>query len=76
MDTLERLKKVFKTVKPNADTDNITLDTRMMQDLGVDSLSMIMLALAIENEFQFRFETVTPFQTVGEVVDYIDKRIQ
>ena len=72
MDTIERLKKVFKTVKPNVDTDNITDQTLLMQDLGVDSLSMILLALAIEKEFDFRFDTVEPFKTVGEVVTYIE----
>ena len=72
MDTIERLKKVFKTVKPNVDTDNITDQTLLMQDLGVDSLSMILLALAIEKEFDFRFHTVEPFKTVGEVVAYIE----
>ena len=72
MDTIERLKKVFKTVKSNVDTDNITDQTLLMQDLGVDSLSMILLALAIEKEFDFRFDTVEPFKTVGEVVAYIE----
>ena len=72
MDTIERLKKVFKTVKPHVDTDNITDQTLLMQDLGVDSLSMILLALAIEKEFDFRFDTVEPFKTVGEVVAYIE----
>ena len=72
MDTIERLKKVFKTVKPNVDTDNITDQTLLMQDLGVDSLSMILLALASEKEFDFRFDTVEPFKTVGEVVAYIE----
>lgn len=74
MDTLERLKKVFKSVKPNVDTDNITNDTLLMQDLGVDSLSMILLALAIEKEFNFRFDTVNPFKTVGEVISYIESK--
>lgn len=74
MDTLERLKKVFKGVKPNVDTDNITGETLLMQDLGVDSLSMILLALAIEKEFDFRFDTVEPFKTVGEVVTYIESK--
>ena len=74
MDTLERLKKVFKSVKPNVNTDTITDQTLLMQDLGVDSLSMILLALAIEKEFDFRFDTVEPFKTVGEVVAYIESK--
>lgn len=76
MNTLERLKIIFKTVKPNVDVDNINDNTLLMQELGVDSLSMILLALAIEEEFKFRFEEVKPFKTVGEVVAYIDNKIK
>ncbi|MCF0206764.1 MAG: acyl carrier protein [Bacteroidales bacterium] len=74
MDTLERLKAVFKGVKPDVNTDNITNDTLLMQELGVDSLSMILLALAIEKEFNFHFDTVSPFKTVGEVVAYVESK--
>lgn len=69
---LDRLKKIFANVMPNVNVDNITLDTQLQQDLGINSLSMLLLALAIEQEFDFRFETVNPFKTVGEVVAYIE----
>ena len=46
-----------------------------MKDLGIDSLSMLLLSLATENKFGFQFSTQEPFQTVREVVDYIDKAI-
>ena len=74
--TLDTLKKIFETVVPNVDTSKITMDTQLQQDLGITSLSMLLLALAIEKEFNFRFDTVQPFKTVGEVVNYIDARIQ
>lgn len=73
---LDRLKKIFANVMPNVNADNITLDTQLQQDLGINSLSMLLLALAIEQEFDFRFETVNPFKTVGEVVAYIEGKIQ
>ncbi len=73
---LDRLKKIFANVMPNVNVDNITFDTQLQQDLGINSLSMLLLALAIEQEFDFRFETVNPFKTVGEVVAYIEGKIQ
>lgn len=73
---LDRLKKIFANVMPNVNVDNITLDTQLQQDLGINSLSMLLLALAIEQEFDFRFETVNPFKTVGEVVAYIEGKMQ
>jgi len=71
---LERLKKIFANVMPNVNVDGITLDTQLQQDLGINSLSMLLLALAIEQEFDFRFDTVNPFKTVGEVVAYIEEK--
>ena len=74
MYTFERLKLIFKNVKPNIDISTITLDTRLANDLGIDSLSMMLLALAIEDEFNFRFDTVTPFKTIKEVITYIESK--
>jgi len=72
--TIDTLKKIFETVVPNVDTSKITMDTQLQQDLGITSLSMLLLALAIEKEFNFRFDTVQPFKTVGEVVNYIEEK--
>ena len=72
--TIDKLKTIFETVVPNVDTSKITMDTQLQQDLGINSLSMLLLALAIEKEFDFRFDTVQPFKTVGEVVNYIDEK--
>ncbi len=73
---LERLKKIFAETMPNVDSANITEETQLQQDLGINSLSMLLLALAIEKEFNFRFETVQPFKTVGEVVEYIKNKTE
>lgn len=72
--TIDTLKKIFETVVPNVDTSKITMNTQLQQDLGITSLSMLLLALAIEKEFNFRFDTVQPFKTVGEVVNYIEEK--
>lgn len=72
METLERLKAIVKTIKPNVEIESVTLETRLQQDLNIDSLSMILLALAIEKEFKFHFEAVNSFNTVGDVVKYIE----
>ena len=43
--------------------------------MGIDSLSMLLLSLATENKFGFQFGSQEPFQTVGQVVDYVEKAI-
>lgn len=71
---IDSLKEILAEVLPNVDSSNITESTSLQQDLGINSLSMLLLALAIEKKFNFRFETVQPFQTVGEVVKYIEEK--
>ncbi len=70
---LAGLKDVLSKIKPNMDTTNVNADTRLMEDLGIDSLSMILMSISIEQKFGFQFSTQSPFQTVGEVVEYIEK---
>ena len=71
----EGLKEVIVTVKPKVDLDKITEDSSLVKDLGIDSLSMLLLSLATENKFNFQFATQEPFRKVGEVVDYIEKAL-
>lgn len=72
---LDKLKEILKVVKPQVDATNVTVDTSLSKDLGIDSLSMMLLALAIEDKFNFRFDTVKPFTTIGEVSDYIKAKV-
>ena len=71
-----KLKGIFAQVKPKMDPDRISMDASLTTDLGVDSLSMLLLSLAIEHEFDILFQTQVPFNTVREVVDYIQKHVQ
>lgn len=72
MSTLERVKKVFSEIMPQTDLSRVTLETSVTNDLGVDSLKMVMLAIALEDEFQVRLDFSSPFQTVGDVVSFLD----
>lgn len=69
------LKEIFATVKPAVPQDSITLDSQLVQDLGIDSLSILLISIAIETRFGFRFEGVPPFQTVGDVVNFIAQKV-
>ena len=69
---LEKLKELMKTVDQDIDLDNVTLDTRLVEDLRFDSLGIMMFAMAIEDEFNVVFEEPMNFVTVGDVVNYIE----
>ena len=67
----EELKEILKIIKPSADFTNINLDSQLVRDVGLDSLTILLLSLAIENKFGFKFDGNPKFATVGEVIDYI-----
>ena len=69
---LAGLKEVMALVKPKLDLSGMTEQSNLITDLGIDSLSMLMLSLGIENRFGFQFQTQKPFHTVGEVIDYVE----
>ena len=69
---LEKLVKVIHRIMPDVDTNNVSIDTRLVDDLGFDSLAMMMLAMEIENEFNVRFDGPVDFPTVGDVVKYLE----
>jgi acyl carrier protein len=71
-EVFEGLKEIFATIKPKLDLDKVTMDSKLVMDLGVDSLSMLLLSLAAEQKFGMQFQPMSkPFETVGEVCDYI-----
>ena len=54
---------------------NITPDKRLREELGIDSLSLIDVAVATEDTFGIRIpdEELERFQTVGDAIDYIQR---
>ena len=69
---LEKLKELMKNVAPEVDLDNVTLETKLIDDLHFDSLGITMFAMAIEDEFGITFDEPMNFLTVKDVVDYIE----
>jgi acyl carrier protein len=50
---------------------------RLADDLGLNSVGILYLVIAIEESFQIRFEDVgtSDLKTVGQVVDYIQSKV-
>lgn len=69
---LEELKAVIKKVMPDIDVDKANENTRLIEDLHFDSLGMMLLAMSIENEMGVKFEEMVTFETVGDVLKYIE----
>jgi len=71
---LNELKSILIKIKPSLDTDSVNSETRLVEDLGLDSLTIMLLSLAIENRFGFRFEGAPDFNTVGKVMEHIEAK--
>lgn len=55
------------------DTEDITMESSFIEDLGADSLDIVELLMALEEEFDIEIpdEEAEKLITVGDVVDYI-----
>ncbi len=73
---LERLKTMISD-QFGIDEDDIDMDTSFKDDLNADSLDLVELIMAIEDEFDLQVadEEVENIQTVGDAVNYISKLI-
>ena len=72
----EELKEILSVLRPNTDLTNVDFNTELVRGLGIDSLSMMLLSLAVEEKFKFRFpDGQAPFRTAGEVCDFVVKAI-
>ncbi|MHB1392009.1 MAG: acyl carrier protein [Clostridia bacterium] len=55
------------------DADEVLLESSFIDDLGADSLDIVELLMALEEEFDIEIpdEEAEKLATVGDVVDYI-----
>ena len=70
---------VFEKIKTivadqlGADADEITMESTFIEDLGADSLDVVELVMAMEDEFDIEIDEdeAENISTVGDVVEYI-----
>ena len=72
---LNKLKEILSKVLPETDMNTVTEDTRLIEDLGFDSLAIMMMSMEIEDAFGFRFTEFVRFETVGDVCGYLESKI-
>ena len=54
--------------------DKVTMDARLIDDLGADSANLMMLIMDLETEFDLTVEdeVLANIKTVGDIVTYIE----
>lgn len=77
MNTFERLIKVFNAVfEGDVDTASITPEASLFDDIGINSIGMLYMAMALEEEFGIKFENedFSAIRTVNDVVACIERK--
>lgn len=76
---IEKLKEIFQLVINNGvSLDDISESADVTNDLGVNSIGLIYMAVAIEKTFNIDMSNVSinTFKTVKDVVDYIENGLK
>ena len=78
MNTFERLVKVCNAVfEGEVDISKATPEANLMEDVGMNSIGLLYMAMALEEEFSIKFnsEDFTKIQTVGDVIATIERKV-
>lgn len=77
MNTFERLIKVFNTVfEDEVNAAAISEGASLQKDLGISSIGMLYMAMALEEEFSIKFsnEDLMKLGTVADVIACIESK--
>lgn len=73
----ERVKEIIAE-KLSVSEDIITMDASFVEDLNADSLDLVELMMALEDELDMEIpdEEAENFKTVGDVVKYLKNHVE
>ncbi len=76
---IEKLMDVMKLAMPSStlDLSSLSEDSQLVNDLGLSSVGVLYVVIAIEEFFAIRFDDVgfADFKTIGDVINYIEKKL-
>ncbi len=70
---LDTIKKILSE-QFDVEEDTLNLETKLVEDLGADSLDVVDLLMSIEDEFNIEVadEDILTIKTIGDLVTYIE----
>jgi acyl carrier protein len=76
MDYFERVVQIIAE-ELNIETDELTMDTHITDDLNADSLDAMEVILKIEEEFDVEIpdDIVQTIQTISDLVEFLDNHV-
>jgi len=72
----EKIKKIISE-QVDIEEEKITMETSLLKDLEADSLEAVEILMEISDEFGIEIsdEEAEKFQTVGDIVEYVEHHI-
>jgi acyl carrier protein len=76
MDAFEKVRAII-VEQLGVDAEEVTMDARFREDLEADSLDLVELIMAFEDEFggEISDEEAQQIKTVGQAVEYLQRRM-
>ena len=73
MNVFDKVKELVLMQLPISE-DKITMEAKVIDDLGADSANLMMLIMDLETEFDLTVEdeALTTIKTIGDIVNYIE----
>jgi acyl carrier protein len=77
-DIIIKLRDLLQELLKLEDPNSISVETRLREDLNIDSLGMVDMVILVEEAFnvQFRSANFSKVNTLGDVADLILDRLQ
>ena len=72
---IDRLKVILGKILPDVDMSTVSAETKLVEELGFDSLALMMMSMEIEDAMGFKFTEFVRFETVGDVCTYLESRV-
>lgn len=71
---IDDLKDIFLKISPTINVFKFDENSRIVEDLKMDSLSQLMVVMEIEKKFNIKFEKMITFERVKDVIAYLKKQ--
>ena len=77
MTTFEKIRGIIAEQLGIDDVESIKKDTSIMGDLDADSLDTVEIMMSIEDKFEIEIpeEDAEKFKNIGDIVNYVEKKI-
>ena len=75
-EVFEKVKSLF-VEELGIDSEKITMDAKLEEDLEIDSLGIVEVVMAFEDEFEIEIddEELTDVETVGQAVNLLHSKL-